>query len=249
LSNVNTLARQLLDLRRGKKFSSEDTLIAPLNETEAYHVQDIVARDLGPICGWKVGASSSSATPAAAPLHAASIFTEGDTLPASTCRFLGVEVELAFRLGSTLNDSSRIYTRADILDAVASVHTALEILDTRFAEPNSQHPLLHFADQQNHGALIVGPALPDWRSHTFEQADIRLTIDGKTAFNSVITPPPGDVLRLLVWLANHACQRGIPLKDGDIVTTGSLSGTIYVPHGTSVLGEIADIGRIAAFLE
>ncbi len=45
-------------------------------------MQDAVARTLGPVAGWKVGAPGATAAPARAALHADTIF-ETDHLPAS----------------------------------------------------------------------------------------------------------------------------------------------------------------------
>jgi len=42
--------------------------LRPHTLEEAYALQDIVARALGPVGGWKVGASSQEATPAYSPM-------------------------------------------------------------------------------------------------------------------------------------------------------------------------------------
>ena len=56
---------------------------APLDEAEAYAIQALVAGQLGPVAAWKVGAASATATPFYAPIHAATLWIDGDRLPAT----------------------------------------------------------------------------------------------------------------------------------------------------------------------
>ena len=50
-----------------------------------------------------------------------------------------------------------------VMAAIESVHPAIEISDTRFTKWASQDRPSQVADQLNHGALIVGEGIADWR--------------------------------------------------------------------------------------
>ncbi|NHO33074.1 2-keto-4-pentenoate hydratase [Acetobacter fallax] len=245
-----TLAGHLLSARTSSAtpLAGVSKAFIPADETEAYSVQDEVTRALGPVCGWKVGASSPEAEPAAAPLHAGTIFPNGAIIPADLCRHRGVEAEIAWRFSQGVTGPAENITRTAVMDAIGSVHPVIELVDTRFAEPGSQHPLVHLADQQNHGALIVGPAIKSWRSHDPLSEPVTMRIDHRKVLSRTGGNAAGDPMRLLLWLARHAAQRGLPIEAGTIVTTGSVTGTQFVPHRTHVSAEFGTLGQVSAFL-
>ncbi|ATU73058.1 2-keto-4-pentenoate hydratase 2 [Gluconacetobacter sp. SXCC-1] len=225
-----------------------DPALVPATETAAYAVQDAVGRGLGPIVGWKVGASGPEAEPAAAPIHAGTVFGTGATVPHGLCRHLGVEGEIGYRFARALPARPRAYARAEVLAAIGTIHPVIEIVDTRFEKPASQHHLLHLADQQSHGALIVGPGQTAWQAVNPVAERVVLSIDGRVVADHTGGNAAGDPLRLLVWLANHAARRGIGIGAGCLVTTGSATGTVFVAHGTDAEARFPNIGQVTAHL-
>lgn len=245
-----TLTDLLLSVRAGHTSppATVDPALAPPDAARAYAVQDAVRQGLGPIVGWKVGASGPQAEPAAAPIHATTLFDTGATVPHGLCRHLGVEGEIGYRFAHALPARPEPYTRAEVLAAIGTVHPMIEIVDTRFEKPGSQHPLLHLADQQSHGALIAGPGQSAWQAIDPVTARVIVSIDGKVAVDHAGGNAAGDPLRLLVWLANHASLRGMGIGAGCLVTTGSATGTIFVAHGTDVEARFPAIGTVTAHL-
>src|SRR4051812_39991655 len=69
----------------------------PASETEAYAIQDMVARRLGPIVGWKVGSATLYSEPFRAPIHEATLRIEDPRLPADLFHVIGVEAEIVYR--------------------------------------------------------------------------------------------------------------------------------------------------------
>ena len=220
--------------------------LVPATEEEAYAVQNAVAASMGPVCGWKVGAGSPEAEPSAAPLHQETLFKDGAIIPADFFRHRGVEAEFAYRFDRVVGND---LTPEAILSAVGSVHPAIEIVDTRFIAPGSQHRLAHMADQQSHGALIIGSAFADWRHFQPAQEHFTMRVDHQCVSDQVGGNTAGDLPRLLVWLARHAAERNMPIQAGTIVTTGSLSGAFFVPHRTHISVRFDTLGKVSAFLE
>jgi len=101
---------------------------------------------------------------------------------------------------------------------------AVEIVDTRFAAFGSVDPLSQRADQQNHGALSVGPPLENWSAVDPVRQPVQLTIDGTVRFDGPGENSAVDPVRLLVWMANHGTQAHGGLRAGQVVTTGSFYG-------------------------
>lgn len=250
MPSTTSLPELLLAIRRGQRSppASVDGTLVPATEADAYAVQDAVGRHLGPVGGWKVGASGPDAEPACAPIHAMTIFHDGDTVPADTCRHLGVEAEIGYRFARALPPRATPWTRDEVLDAIGTAHPVIEILDTRFDQPGSQHRLLHAADQQSHGALIIGPGTTAWRALDPVNERVVLRIDGKVAVDHTGGNAAGDPLRMLVWLANHASRRGAGIGEGCLVTTGSTTGTIFVAHGTDVTASFPALGQVSTHL-
>lgn len=247
-TNSLTLARTLHVVRKGEAppIISLPPHFIPDSEEAAYDVQNHVAALSGPVRGWKVGASGPDAEPSAAPLHAETLFADGVVLPADFFRHRGVEAEIAYRFDRAVGPD---LSPDAVLSAVGSVHPAIEVVDTRFIEPGCQSRLTHMADQQNHGALILGPAFSDWRKFDPTQEKFVMRIDHRRVSEQVGGNAAGDLTRLLVWLAGHAARRGLPIEAGTVVTTGSLSGAFFVPHRTHVNVRFDTLGTVTAFLE
>ncbi|MBV1832579.1 2-keto-4-pentenoate hydratase [Novacetimonas pomaceti] len=224
-----------------------DSLI-PRSIEEAYAIQDEVGRHLGPVAGWKVGSETPESEPFCAPIHAATLFGDDAVIPADLCRHRGVEAEIVYRFERALPPRAGEWTRDEVLDAIGTIHPAIEILDTRFEKPGSQHKLLHTADQQSHGALIVGHGVTQWRKFTPVTQRVILSINKRNVVEHIGGNSAGDPLRLLVWLANHASRRKIGISAGSIVTTGSTTGTIFVGHDTEIEADFPGIGSVHAHL-
>lgn len=228
------LASLLLEARRtNKPLHTVPETIVPINAKAAYAVQDVVSQALsqsgkGEIVGWKVGAATPTATPSCAPLHRATVFESGHDLSPSFCRFHGVEAEIVYSIGKDLPAREAALTVEDVAGSIAAIHAAIELLDTRFVAPDTQHNFSHLADQGSHGALIVGRGVTNWRDFTPTSLPMTMLVNGEKRYDQQGGNKAGDPLRLLVWLANHAIERGHPLKAGDVVTTGSTMGTLFL---------------------
>lgn len=48
----------------------------------------------------------------------------------------------------------------------------------------------------------------------------------------------------MAWLAWHCVQRGKPLREGQLITSGSCTGFVFAPPGAHVKGELAGIGSV-----
>ena len=155
-------AQRLAHAHRGSALAPH-AQVTPPDAAGAYAVQDLLARTLGPIGGWKVGAAGPAAEPACAPLLAAGVFKSGVALVGPPWRSRGVEVEVALRLGHDLvpgNADTGPLAAARVIEAVDAILPAVEIIETRLADWRSSSPLAQLADLQNHGGLVIGEPSP-----------------------------------------------------------------------------------------
>lgn len=211
-------------------------------EDDAYEIQDGVMREIGPLGGWKVGAKSPTARPTCAPIPAAALHRSPTTLPACGLHMIGIEAELAFRFARGFAPSDPEPSLSSILDAIASVHAAIEVVDTRLADWRQRDRLWLLADNQMNAGLVYGDPAADWPRTPLDRVPVRLTIDGRARVEQVGGNPGGDPIRLLSWLVGHAWRRRGGLADGALVTTGSFTGLIFVEPCARVEAEFPGIG-------
>jgi 2-keto-4-pentenoate hydratase len=246
---AEALAELLLAARRS--FTPIATLpasLVPASAEAAYAVQDLTARALGRIAGWKVGAASPSAEPNCAPLFAELVAPSPARFPAARFRLGGIEGELAFRFAKPLPPRPTLYGEDEVWQAVATLHPAIELVETRFADLKTPDKLALLADNQANGAFCFGAGVAAWREIDYLQQPARLTLDGALAASAVGGNAAGHPRRLLAWLANHLSRRGRGIEAGDIVTTGTHTGLVFAAPGATATVQFPGIGEASLTL-
>jgi 2-keto-4-pentenoate hydratase len=242
--NADEAARRLVEARRGgPPLAGLDGDLCPAGDRDAYDVQEATLRLLGAReAGWKVGSANPAAEPLAAPLIASLVQQSPARFIVGASAFRAVEAELCLLLGRDLPARAQPYDKDQVWEAVASVHVAIELLDTRFADRAAMPAAALLADMQNNGGFCYGPGNPP-ASVDFLAARASLLIDGSEAKSAVGGNPAGHPKRLLTWLAGHAANRGRPLRRGLVITTGSHTGITIAPLGSRVTARFAGLGE------
>lgn len=235
----------LLDARRTcQPIADLPPDLRPTNMEEAYFVQDRMSWVYEKVGGWKVGAPTPDATPTFAPMPADWTTCTGCELRGVTHRYRGVEAEIAFKMGADLPPRATPYTREEVFAAVASMHPAIEILESAFIDPDEATKLSTVGDMAMHGGFVYGNAVPDWRSIDFSKESVSLAIDGAVRVERTGSNTAGDLTRLLVWLANEGATRTEGLNRGDWITTGSWTGNTLATAGSVVEARFAHAGNV-----
>jgi 2-keto-4-pentenoate hydratase len=232
------------------------TLPAALQPTEAaaaHAVQHLTLAERGWRLGaWKVGARTPDGPPQGAPLPPA--LKSASALPyARRDRFLGLELEIAFRIGRRFEArGGRPYTQDEVLHSVDGVCAAIELVASRLAlgaEPPSA--LAQLADLQNHGALIAGDCVPYDPAIPFEAPALSWQFEGRDiAPRHPARPanPAGDPRRLLAWVVNHSLAQGVAVEPGTLITTGTYTGAYLPTHAGTAIGRIAGLPTVQLIL-
>lgn len=149
------------------------------------------------------------------------------------------EAEIAFILGSDLPDADT--TAEQVATAVASVHAAIEIVDSRIADWK-----INFADTVADNGSSAFFALADTglplAGLDLEGAAMEMAINGAVASTGVGAAALGNPLNAAAWLARTLAARGEPLKAGDILLAGALGPMVTLTPGDHVEARIAGIG-------
>jgi 2-keto-4-pentenoate hydratase len=237
---IESAARLLLEARRkSTPLEALPEACRPKDEADAYAIQDAVARQLGHVHGWKVGAPTPDAAASFGPIF--TIVKAPAQFPSASHRLFGIEAEIAFRFGRDLPGGA---PRELVLASVAGVHLAMEIVESRFKDFRAAGPLSVLADNISNGALVLGPELRQWQGIDLAQPPSRVVIDGVEAGRCTTGNTGGDPIRLLVALVNHAAARGKPITAGQVVTTGATTGMHFARPGSVALADFGDWGQV-----
>jgi 2-keto-4-pentenoate hydratase len=248
---MESAAELLVAIRNGARarpFALPATL-APTDEDAAYRVQSAVLQLLGAgTAGWKASmpdVTRGTSAPVASGNLLRSPAQIGDAVhrTAHSVRY-GVEAEIAFSLKLALPplEGDARYSRGQVLAAIGAAHSAIEICVCRLKDFDAAPPLHRLADGIMHEALLLGAGAANWPKLDLAQRRVVLQVAGQTVHEGIGGHPLGDPLIPMVWMANHLSARGIGLKVGDVVTTGSCAGIHYAEPGQKARVEFEGLG-------
>jgi 2-keto-4-pentenoate hydratase len=242
---LHQAAEMLLEARRTlEPIDDLPPTLRPRTLEEAYYVQDVMLQALGALGGWKVGAPTPDATPSYAPMPLGAFARSGDRIAKQYRRMRGVEAEIAFLLGKDLPPRSTPYSRQELLEAIASCHPAIELLESALLDPDSADRLTAIADLQSNGGFLPGAAVADWRDLDFAAESAQMNVDGFVRVTQGKNGAGSDLLRLVLWLANEAQGRTRGLLAGQWITTGSWTGKILADSGSVVVARFSRCGEV-----
>ncbi len=235
----------LLAARRdpAKRLADLPDPVRPTELAGAYAIQHRVMSALGPIGGWKVGALAPEASPICGALPVSGILPSPAKLAAATHRMRGIEAEVAFRIGYDLPPRSTPYAREEVMAAMATAHPAIETLESRYLDMDKVAMPSNIADSQGHGGFIHGPGRADWQTIDFTRETVEQAIDGAAIQRT--GNPAGDMVRLVVWLANVGSVWSGGLKAGQFVTCGSWTGKTLAGPAAKVRVRFPSLGEVA----
>jgi 2-keto-4-pentenoate hydratase len=244
MADPHAAARALLDARRAGRQADVGADVAPRDLAEAYATHLALLALLeeegdGPRVGWKVGFTNAAAQarhgadePVFAGLLGRHAYAGEAEVTAPDGVGLGVEAELAVRLGAQLAGP---VSREEAAAAVEAVAIAIEIVERRNAIDEVGLPVI-VADGTHQFGSVVGPWRDDFDPLTILDADVRLQVDGQTDGFMRATEVLGDPLHALAWLSAAAERHGAELRAGDVVLLGAV-----IPAQPLDRGQVAEV--------
>ena len=232
----------------------EDRLI-PSDLDEAYLIQrefqTDVSRTQGPIAGYKLAGTTTAiqrangiSEPYMGIILADNIRQSPCTLAAADFVQLGIECEVAARLGADLPATGAPYDRGRVSEAVESLMAAFEIIDIRrnpALEPKTQFITCVAANVYNAG-VVHGEPVTSWRDLDLPAAHGSMTINGEMVGDGHGSDVMGHPLEPLAWLANKLAEQGLGLSAGMVIITGSIVSPKPVKPGDTASVMIDGLG-------
>lgn len=221
----------------------------PRTITEAHAIQDAATAMLRTeVSAYKANASTgaaalSSAETSAAPVNATTPPSEGirapiyasmtrpspARIPAKDVPQCGVEGEVAFRFRRDLPPRAEPYTQDEIAQAVDAC-PAIEVVTSRFADPDTATFLEKLADCVSNGGFVYGSPIENWHNLNFHDLKVSLLVNGTVVVKQSGGHPNGNLLGIVVALVEM--MRGCGgVKAGQFVTCGSYTGLRYLNPG------------------
>ena len=176
--------------RAGTKFDGLDGAQRPRSREEGYAIQAEVERtSSAKLFGWKIAATSEAGQkhinvpgPMAGRILQETLIEDGGMAPMTGNAMRVCEPEFAFRIRSDLPPRPAPYSVAEVLDAVGTLHPAIEIPDSRFANFVDAGEAQLIADNACAHLFVLGPATTaDWRAMDLIEERPLITLRGDHA--------------------------------------------------------------------
>lgn len=227
----------------------------PTTRREGYRVQAEIARLSGQsVVGWKIAATSQAGQkhigvdgPLAGRLLERRVFQSGSSVPMTNNLMKVAEAEFAFRMARDLAPRASSYGIEEVLDAVDTLHPAIEIPDSRYREFVKVGAAQLIADNACANYFVLGPATTvDWRRIDLVEHGANADINGTIVAEGKGANVLGDPRIALTWLANELSESGETLRKGQVVTTGTCLVPVAIKPGDLLVADFGSIGRVEA---
>ncbi|PUE06165.1 MULTISPECIES: 2-keto-4-pentenoate hydratase [unclassified Limnohabitans] len=229
----------------------------PVNAQQGYAAQAQLPLVSGrSVLGWKIAATSANGQahinvsgPMAGRLLSGQVFDNGATVPSVGNRMRVAEPEFAFAMAQDLPPQAAPYTQQQVMAAVATLHPALEVPDSRLDPFTAAGEAQLLADNACARHFVLGPAAPDlWRDLDLSTYPVHARVQHGSTLKYTRDGTGGNVLGdpriALTWLANQLSDLGITLQKGQVVTTGTCMVPLELAPGDSASADYGPLGCV-----
>jgi 2-keto-4-pentenoate hydratase len=224
---------------------------------DAYHIQDAVHRLMieggrGELAGWKIAITSKAMQemtgvdqPAAGGIFSTVVHPSPARVDTAAYHHLGVEFEVAVRVGDDLPASDGPWTRASVAPHVAACMPAFELVEDGSADYKTLDAFTLIAQNTWNGGVVLGAPVTEWRALDLEHAVTRCWINGEPGGQGKTGDAMGHPFEGVAWVANLLNRHGRMIKRGMIVMTGSSITTKFPAPGDRIRFAIDGLGEVA----
>lgn len=233
--------------------------LRPQTFDEAFSLQQAVGQIFAgvaasDVAGWKCGLPCGEKTIIGA-LYASTVQHQS-TGHVASCKLYPnaeglalVEPELAFELKYDLPARTAPYNETEIDTAIGATRLVLELIQSRYENPREATFFDALADGLVNQGIWLGPELPLEAEQ--ELTEFSLTIqhpDGQIETKAG-KHPNGNPRAGLYWLVNFLSARGIGMRQGQQVITGSYAGVLKLPMDQEITLRYGDLGQFSIQFE
>ncbi|HEV2704069.1 MAG TPA: fumarylacetoacetate hydrolase family protein [Steroidobacteraceae bacterium] len=251
---TRTIAQTFVNARRARAPLKRYPGPAPLTLGDAYVIQtEALALSSEAPAGWKIGRILGDDVlrfgddRLSGPVFAGDIRTAvagANIFSIIEGGFCAVEGEIIIRVGQDAPPGTLDWSVENASALIGACHVGVEIAGSPFAEINEHGPAVTASDFGNNDGLIIGPEIAvsaPWESPVLA---VETRIDDVTVGRGNALQLPGGPVAALAWLASHLARRGLPLRRGQWVTTGAITGVHRIHPGQVAQVIFEGVGQI-----
>ncbi len=213
----------------------------PATLAASYRVQDeAIALWPDEIAGWKIGrvpahqVAELGAERLAGPIFRKLVwFANGKAVnfPIYENGFAAVEAEYVFRIGADAPTGKTKWTRDQAIDLIGAMYVGVETAGSPLATINDLGATVVVSDFGNNHGLILGPEVANWRAKLDKGLTAETFIEGASVGTGSASSADEGPLDALVFLLGHLAHRNRPLRAGQLVSTGAVTGVHDIAIG------------------
>jgi 2-keto-4-pentenoate hydratase len=204
------------------------------------------------ISGRKIGVTSKAVQaqigvdqPDYGTLFADTEFGDGVDIPMSRMIQPRAEGEVALVMGRDLDNAPHGF--AEVLRAVEFALPAIEVVDSRIE--NWQIKIVDtVADNASCGMYVVGSRPVPLSAFDIRSVPMSMIVNGAVVSTGTGAACLGNPIHAARWLADTLCQRGIPLRAGDVLMTGALGPMQSIVLGDEIVADFGPLGSVSTRL-
>lgn len=228
----------------------------PSSMAEAFAIQSAVRTAINWVhAGWKIGCTSERAQkalktegPFPGPLYREQLFASGTHVQTLASNSRTTEPEIAFTMARDLSPRDKAWSVDEVLDAVATVHPSIEIVNPRLPKGFNDVVEWYVADGGLSHALVLGPGVKPLKRADYAKITNRVSFNGVNKYSGIASNALGGPELALTWLANDLIKKGLFLRGGDVVTTGVITEVFDTKPGDYVEAAYDLIGTVSVQL-
>src|SRR5207342_2826577 len=158
--------------------------------------------------------------------------------------FAAVEAELAFRLRADAPRGQTQWTVDEALALAGDLHVGIETAGSPLRTINDLGPRVVVSDFGNNAGMLLGPKIPDWRAARTPLLVCASFIDGHKVGEGAVETLAGGPLIALTLALSRCARNGRPLRAGQLVTTGAVTGIHDIVAGQSATVDFGIYGSL-----
>jgi len=158
--------------------------------------------------------------------------------------FAAIEAELVFQLSRDAPGDVTEWTAETASGFVKTLFIGIEIASSPLQNINDYGPAVVASDFGNNAGLLLGTEVPDWQTRALDELYCETRIDGVVVGRGNAAAVSGGPLTALAFALGCNARRGRPLRAGDLVSTGAVTGVHSIRAGQSAEAIFTAIGSL-----
>lgn len=233
-TDSQAIARRLVGARRQASALPQYPGTLPASLDAGYACQDAaIPLWPSPIAGWKVGKIPDAWVDRlgedrlVGPIFENCVQRPDDhrgTFAVITDGFAAIEAEFIFVLAADAPTGKTDWSFDEAAALVQSLRVGVELAGSALPDINRLGPPVVVSDYGNNAGLILGPAIADWQQRSMDALTCETFIDGVSVGTGRASSIAGGLLAALSFALSRCARRGLPLRAGQLVSTGAATG-------------------------